>query len=92
MKFTEVAARLNGFSTPIFGVCWTPPTADVTVARSVLAFIEARRVLFAHYSNELPQECVDSVLAIRDRLTEVIGSSGIGASSATLSGLCVATA
>jgi hypothetical protein len=78
VKFTEVIPRVNGISTPIFGISWTPPTVDVGVARKVLAFIETRRVLFSTYTNEVPHECVVSVLQIREFLTAVIGDGGIG--------------
>jgi hypothetical protein len=71
------APRVNGVSTPIFGVSWTPPTVDVDVARRVVAFIETRRVLFSSYTNEVPEECVQSVVAIRSFLSDVIGAGGI---------------
>ncbi|KRF16113.1 DUF6650 family protein [Nocardioides sp. Soil796] len=77
MKFREIVNRVNGLSCPIFGVSWDPGTADVEVARRVIAFVETRRVLFSTYTNEVPEECVASVLAIREVLTEVLGAGRV---------------
>lgn len=53
-----------------------PAVSDVQVARRVIAFVEVRRVLFGTYANEVSEQCVSSVLEIRDFLTEMIGAGG----------------
>ncbi len=78
MRFTEVVSRISGVSTPIFGLSWTPPTADVTVAAAFIAFVEVRRVLFSTYTNEVPEQCVASVIDIRDHITSLVATGGIG--------------
>lgn len=78
MQFSEIASRLTGFSTPIFGVSWTPPTPDVEVARRVITFLEDRRVLFNPYEAEVPEEAIESVLQIRQFLTDVLANQRIG--------------
>jgi hypothetical protein len=72
VKFREIASRLTGISSPIFGVSWNPPAAELTVARRVIAFLEDRRVLFADESIEVPSHCVSSVLELRRYLTSEI--------------------
>ena len=48
MKFREITSRLTGISSPIFGVSWNPPPAEVTIARRAIAFLEDRRVPEVH--------------------------------------------
>jgi hypothetical protein len=78
MQFSEIASRLTGFSIPIFGISWTPPTPDVVEARKVHIFLEDRRVLYNPLEVEVPEHCIDSVLQIRQFLTDVLGEGGIG--------------
>lgn len=73
MRFSEVARRLTGFSCPIFGVSWDPGEAKVAPARRVLAYLEDRRVLFAPWNVEVPEDCVESILMIRRFLTDQLG-------------------
>lgn len=42
MKYAEVAVPVNGVSTPIFGISWTPPTVDVAAAWLVITFVGAQ--------------------------------------------------
>lgn len=69
MRFTEVARRLTGFSTPVFGVSWNPGQAEVATARAVLIYLEDRRVLFAPWNLEVPIDCIESIIQIRAFLT-----------------------
>lgn len=78
MKASEIFARVNGVSTPLGRVSWIPSVPDVVVAKEVIAFIEMRRVLFSTYADEVPEQCVGSVIEIRNFFTEVIGQGGIG--------------
>ncbi|MCK6430125.1 MAG: hypothetical protein L6Q72_13720 [Burkholderiaceae bacterium] len=69
MKFREIVSRVTGLSVPIFGAQWNPPEAECAVVRRVIAFLEDRRVLFAPSEMEVPHHCVESVLRIREFLT-----------------------
>ena len=74
MEYREIANRLTGFSTPMFGVSWKPPEPERAVARRVLAFLEDRRVLYNPYYIEVNDQVVRSVLDIRRFLTPEIGA------------------
>jgi hypothetical protein len=58
MKFSEIANRLTGISTPLGGVSWQSSDLEVSAARRVIAFLEDRRVLYA------PEE-MESRLSLR---------------------------
>lgn len=79
MKFQQVLSRITGFSVPVFGIQWTPPEAERTVANRVLTFLEDRRVLYVPSEMEVPHHGVASVLRIREFLTGELGKlSGDG--------------
>jgi len=53
------------------------PTAERPDGLRCFSFVETRRVLFSTDTNEVPQECVASVLEIRSFLSDVIGDDGV---------------
>jgi hypothetical protein len=64
--------RITGIKVPWFGVSWKPTTAEADVAQRVISFLEDRRVLYNPYEMEVAEHCVDSVLRIREFLTQVL--------------------
>lgn len=73
MKFSEIANRLTGISTPVGGVSWQPAELEIAGARRVVAFLEDRRVLYEPCEMEVPDHCVRSVLDIRHHLSDELG-------------------
>jgi hypothetical protein len=73
VRFKDIASRLTGISSPVFGVSWNPPEAERTVAKRLITFLEDRRVLYSPSEMERPDHCVQSVLEIRKSLTTEIG-------------------
>lgn len=59
MRFSEIANRLAGISTPIGGVSWQPAELELSAARRVVTFLEDRRVLYSPSELEVPSHCVD---------------------------------
>ncbi len=74
MRFKDIASRLTGISSPIFGVSWKPPETERSVAKRIIAFLEDRRVLYSPSEMEVPDHCVQSVLEIRRFLTTEIAN------------------
>lgn len=73
MKFKEILKRINGLSSPFFGVSWDPNGTDKDHIKELVAYLEDRRVLYNPSEMEMPQHCVESVLDIRRTLTNKIG-------------------
>ena len=69
-RFLDIAKRITGLSVPIFGVSWNPPTPHIDVSRRLITFLEDRRVLYVPYDREEIEYAVESVLQVRERLTE----------------------
>jgi hypothetical protein len=84
MKFSEIANRLTGISTPFGGASWQPAELEIEGARRVLVFLEDRRVLYDPCEMEVPDHCVRSVIEIRHCLTEELGKLEGGCDVVTL--------
>jgi hypothetical protein len=78
LRFSEIAARMTGLASPIFGVSWQPPILDITRARSIIAYLEDRRVLYDPFEFESPRLCIESVNKIREFLTGLITTEAPG--------------
>lgn len=74
LGLADLARRVTGFSTPFFGVQWTPPSAERDAVRAFLSFLEDRRVLYASYELEVTGEVESSVHDIRRRCTESLAA------------------
>lgn len=92
MRFKEIASRLTGFSTPLFGVSWKPPRPEVQRAKRLVTHFEDRRVLFSPSELEQPDHCVASIIEIRRLLTaeleELDPKSELGASLRAMRSAC----
>lgn len=78
MKFSEIANRLTGISTPFGGASWQPAEMEIAAARRVIAFLEDCCVLYAPEEMEVASHCVQSVVEIRHRLSDELGKLDSG--------------
>lgn len=70
MTFKEIASKITGFSFPIFGISWNPSKSEIEIARNLITFLEDRRVLYVVYELESPNHCAESIIKIREYITE----------------------
>ncbi len=76
IKFKKIVGRLTGISTPVFGISWSPPVTDREVAKNLIRFLEDRRALYNPFDIENPRYVLESVLQIREELTNILQSLG----------------
>jgi hypothetical protein len=69
---SDIARRVTGFSTPIFGVSWNPPVAERDAVRGLLTFLEDRRVLFNPTQLEVEWQVTDSIQQVREQCSKAI--------------------
>ncbi len=74
LPFREVAERITGISTPVFGVSWNPPESSREIVRRLVASLEDRRALYADFHMEYGPWVERSVLEMRAELTNVLKS------------------
>lgn len=80
MRWAEVATRLNGVSIgPFGGVSWTPPRSDDEAARAAITRLEDHAALYDDYAEENPAWVIQSILAIRREMTEIMAPGGLSA-------------
>ena len=75
LSFREVAQRITGISTPVFGVSWNPPEDKREIVRRLVTFLEDRRALYAEFQMEYGPWVERSVLEMRAELTKALKSS-----------------
>lgn len=69
MKFNEILNRITGLSCPVFGISWNPKETERSVAKKIIIYLEAKRVLYLPSEMEVPSQCIHSVIEIRNFLT-----------------------
>jgi len=72
IPFADIARRITGISTPVFGVSWNPPEDKRENVRRLVAFLEDRRALYADFPVEYGPWVETSVLEMRAELTDVL--------------------
>ena len=92
MKFQQILKNVTGFSTPIFGIQWTPPQWASDLAEETLVYLSDKRVLFNRFDMENAEHCIQSVDNIREHLgsqrQKLKGSKELDSSLATMQKAC----
>lgn len=70
LQFKDLLSKINGISTPLVGLNWQPTKSELARARSVVNFLEDKRVLYNPTLLEVPHHCISSIIEIRHFLTQ----------------------
>lgn len=71
-RFDAIRSRLTGIGLLGVSANWDPPVAQRDVVLRLFNFLENRRVLYVPMNFELPGEVDQSVIQIRNQLTEIL--------------------
>jgi len=63
--------RLNGFSTPLFGLSWDKTMSEKDMVKYLFRYLSSKRILTNPIEMEIPNQCIESVLEIRKLLVQV---------------------
>lgn len=72
LKFKDIASKISGVSTPLVGIQWQTTKNELARAKSVINYLEDKRVLYNPTELEIPRHCISSVNDIRHFLTPEI--------------------
>lgn len=72
MKFERIYKNITGLSCPIFGIQWNAPIIEADEAKHIILFLEDKRVLFNPADMEDANHCAQSVIQIRNELTNAL--------------------
>jgi hypothetical protein len=74
MKPKDIRYRLTGLSVGTLGASWERVETERDEAKKLIIFLEDRRVLYEPFDIEVQDHCIQSVLQIRDYLTNLLSS------------------
>ena len=72
IPFADIARRITGISTPVFGVSWNPAEDKREIVRRLVAFLEDRRALYADFHMEYGPWVEKSVFEMRAEMTNIL--------------------
>lgn len=74
MRHQEIATRLDGYDTPIYGQTISPSDQERRMARGLIAFLEDKRALYEHPDREVNDRLIGSIAAIRKHLSDLLAT------------------